>query len=318
MELRQLEVFVAVAEELSFTRASIRLHLVQSGVSSAVKSLERDLGAPLFDRDRHRVMLTDAGQALLPEARATLAAAQAARDAVGEAQGGLRGTVTVGTMLSTGPLDLPGLLERFHRSHPGVTVRLRQSDSGSAGLARAVLDGGLDLAVVSLPGPAPAGLIVRPVAEEALVLVGRPGHPLAGTPVTIAELAAEPFIDYPPGWGTRASADRVFAEAGLEREVPFEAAEFSVAIKLVRGGLGLAFLPASVAASQGAGLAVIEVRDRDFSWVISVAVPAARRVPAAARALLADLARAQLPGIPSQLADLSRPGRGVIAVTDSR
>src|ERR1017187_895956 len=113
MELRHLEVFVAVAEELSFTRASNRLHLVQSGVSSAVKALERDLGANLFDRDRHRVMLTDAGQVLLPEARATLAAAQAARDAVSEAQGGLRGTVTVGTMLSTGPLDLAGLLGRF-------------------------------------------------------------------------------------------------------------------------------------------------------------------------------------------------------------
>ena len=73
MELRHLEVFVAVAEELSFTRASTRLHLVQSGVSSAIKALERDLGAVLFDRDRHRVMLTDAGQVLLPEARATLA-----------------------------------------------------------------------------------------------------------------------------------------------------------------------------------------------------------------------------------------------------
>ena len=69
MELRHLEVFVAVAEELSFTRASSRLHLVQSGVSSAVKALERDLGAALFDRDRHRVALTDAGQALLPGAR---------------------------------------------------------------------------------------------------------------------------------------------------------------------------------------------------------------------------------------------------------
>ncbi|MFY9929089.1 MAG: LysR family transcriptional regulator [Streptosporangiaceae bacterium] len=308
MELRQLEVFVAVAEELSFTRASSRLHLVQSGVSSAVKALERDLGTTLFDRDRHRVMLTDAGQALLPEATATLVAAQAARDAVGEVQGGLRGTLTVGTMLSTGPLDLPGLLERFHRSHPGVTVRLRQSDSGSAGLARAVLDGGLDLAVVSLPGAAPAGLILRPVAEEPLVLVGRSGHALARAPVTIAELAAEPFIDYPPGWGTRASADRVFAEAGLEREVPFEAAEYSVAIKLVRGGLGLAFLPASVAASQSAGLAVIDVRDHDFRWVISVAVPASRRVPAAARALLAEL-------FPRSA---GTPTRRVIAAADSR
>src|ERR1700729_769678 len=79
MELRHLEVFVAVAEELSFTRASSRLHLVQSGVSSAVKALERDLGAALFDRDRHRVMLTDAGQVLLPEARATLASAERLR-----------------------------------------------------------------------------------------------------------------------------------------------------------------------------------------------------------------------------------------------
>jgi DNA-binding transcriptional LysR family regulator len=82
MELRHLQFFVAVAEELSFTRASRRLHVVQSGVSSAIQGLERELGAPLFDRDRHRVALTDAGLALLPEARATLAAAQAARVAV--------------------------------------------------------------------------------------------------------------------------------------------------------------------------------------------------------------------------------------------
>ncbi len=125
MELRHLEYFVAVAQELSFTRASRRLHVVQSGVSSAIQSLERELGVPLFDRNRHRVSLTDAGQALLPEARATLAAAQAAREAVSEARGGLRGTVTVGTTLAVGPLDLPELLGRFHATHPGVTVRLR-------------------------------------------------------------------------------------------------------------------------------------------------------------------------------------------------
>ncbi|MBO0774454.1 MAG: LysR family transcriptional regulator, partial [Actinobacteria bacterium] len=105
MELRHLEYFVAVAEELSFTRASRRLHVVQSGVSSAIQNLERELGSPLFDRDRHRVALTDAGQVLLPEARATLAAAQSAVDAVGEARAGLRGTLTIGTMLSTGRVD---------------------------------------------------------------------------------------------------------------------------------------------------------------------------------------------------------------------
>ena len=298
MELRHLEVFVAVAEELSFTRASSRLHLVQSGVSSAVKALERDLGAALFDRDRHRVMLTDAGQVLLPEARATLAAAQAARDAVSEAQGGLRGTITVGTMLSTGRLDLPGVLGRFHRTHPAVTVKLRLAASGSAGLARAVLDGGLDLALVSLPGTPPAGLTLRPVTDEPLLAVGQRGHPLAARPATLARLAAEPFIDFPPGWGNRAVADRAFAAAGLDREVPFEAADFTAVINLVRGGLGVAFLPASVAASQGADLAVIEISDHVLSWVVSVAVPSGRKMSAAARAFLAELAGAQAPPPP--------------------
>jgi DNA-binding transcriptional LysR family regulator len=78
-----------------------------------------------------------------------------------------------------------------------------------------------------------------------------------------------------------------------DREVLFEAAEFTVAVNLVRGGLGVAFLPASVAASYGDGLAVIEISDQAFSWVVSVAVPSDRRIPAAARALLAELPAVQ-------------------------
>ncbi|MEA2443482.1 MAG: hypothetical protein QOJ12_774, partial [Thermoleophilales bacterium] len=95
MELRHLATFVAVAEEGSFTRASDRLHIVQSAVSAGVRTLERELGAALFDRTTHQVELTDAGHALLPEARTTLAAARAAREAVDQVRGGLRGTVTL-------------------------------------------------------------------------------------------------------------------------------------------------------------------------------------------------------------------------------
>ncbi len=114
-------------------------------------------------------------------------------------------------------------------------------------------------------------------------------------------LAGEPFIDYPPGWGTRAIADRAFAAAGLDREVPFEAAEYTAAINLIRGSLGLAFLPASVAAGQGADLALIEISDHAFSWCISVVAPAGRRMSAAARAFLKKL-----------------PAPPLIAATDSR
>ena len=288
MELRHLQFFVAVAEELSFTRASRRLHVVQSGVSSAIQGLERELGAALFDRDRHRVALTDAGLALLPEARATLAAAQAAQDAVAQAQAGLRGTLTVGTMVSIGTVDVAGLLGRFHLSHPGVSVHLRHAPAGSAGLAAQVIAGELDLALLALPGPAPAGLRLQPLAEEPLVLIAAPGHPLAGQHgVTLAQLAEEDFVDFPPGWGNRTVADRAFAAAGLDRRVPFEVTEFISAAGLVRNGLGIAFVPQS--ATDLTGLAVIGLDGPTLTWRISVATPTARRLSAAARAFVAEL-----------------------------
>src|SRR5688572_28842154 len=108
MELRHLEYFVAVAEELSFTRAARRLRVVQSGVSTVIRALERELGAPLFDRSTREVMLTDAGRALLREARTTLDSAQAAREAVQEVVAGIKGTLTVGTMTWLAFVDLPG------------------------------------------------------------------------------------------------------------------------------------------------------------------------------------------------------------------
>lgn len=289
VELRHLEYFVAVAEELSFTRASRRLHVVQSGVSSAIQGLERELGAALFDRDRHRVALTEAGRALLPEARATLAAAQAAADAVAEAAAGLRGTLSIGTMISTGPVDVPALLGRFHRQHPGVLVRLRVMPGGSADLAREVASGGLDLALLSLPGEAPSGLTVRQLAHEPLLLICAAKHPLAGAnAVPLSALAEEAFIDFPVGWGTRAIIDRAFAAAGIDRQVSFEVADYATAAGLVGNGLGVAFVPRSAALGLE-GVARLPVEPEALNWRILVATSAIRRPSAAARAFVAEL-----------------------------
>ncbi len=287
--LESLRKFVVVAEELSFTKAARRLHVVQSGVSSAIQGLERELGAVLFDRDRHRVALTDAGQALLPEARATLAAAQAAQDAVAQARAGLRGTLIVGTLTSTGRFDLPKLLGRFHDSHPRVAVHLRQSAAGSAGLARQVIAGELDLALVGLPGQPQAGLRLHPLSEEPLVLLCAARHPLAGQPaVRLDELADETFVDFPPGWGNRTVSDRAFAAAGVDRQVPFEVADYASAAALVRYGLGVAFMPVS-AARDFPGVHLVELASPRLTWRLSVATPTARRLSAAARAFLAGL-----------------------------
>ena len=285
---------MVVAEELSFTRAAQRLHVVQSGVSSAIAALERELGATLFDRDRHAVALTEAGRALLPEARAALAAARAAADAVAETTAGLRGTLSVGTMISTGTIDLPGLLGRFHQAHPAVLVRLRTLPSGSVDLARAVTDGTLDLALLSLPGEPPAGLQVQQLAQEPMVLVCAPGHRLASSDNTpIGALGSETFIDFPVGWGTRAIVDRAFAAAGIDRQVVFEVASYATAAGLVGNGLGVAFVPASAAVGlDGVAQVPIVSPGADspaLTWRIQIATAVGRRPSAAARAFLDEL-----------------------------
>ncbi|GII57997.1 LysR family transcriptional regulator [Planotetraspora thailandica] len=291
MELRHLEYFVAVAEELNFTRASRRLHVVQSGVSAAIRSLEREMGVTLFDRNSQRVALSDAGIALLPEARATLDAARAAREAVQAVGEGLRGTVNIGTMTSVPLVDMPGLLGHFHADHPKVTIRIRVAPSGSAGLAEALGSGELDVAFLSLPGPPSSAIEVRPLAAVPLVLVVRADHPLAGERrVPLARLADEAFIDFPPGYGNRGVVDRAFAAAGVERRVTVEVADIATGSAFVRHGLGIAFLPAFVAPTGGdpesCDLAVLEASDTTLTWSLSVATAATRKPSAAVRALL--------------------------------
>jgi DNA-binding transcriptional LysR family regulator len=289
VELRHLEYFLAVADTGSFTQAAKALHVVQSGVSATVKTLERELGSPLFDRSQPRVTLTAAGRALLPQARGTLDAARAARDAVYRVQGTLHGTVTVGTLTAINLIDLPGLLAALHARHPGITVRLRTATTGSAGLAQDLRDGQLDAAFLSLPGPPPAELRVRLLAAAPLELYVPASHPLAGAGrVTLAQLAVFPFIDSPPGFGNRLLVDQAFAAAGVEREVTLEIADIGMAASFIRAGLGIGFL-SHFLVKGNAGLDTVQIADHELRWKLSVATTATRRPSAATEAFLSLL-----------------------------
>src|SRR6202035_2463967 len=159
-----------------------------------------------------------------PEARATLAAAQAARDAVDEARGGLRGRVVLGTMQAQGmrAIDLAGVLATFRAGHPGVEVAIGHS-GGSSEMAREVVDGRLDLAFVALPDDGPPGLTLIPLASEPIMLAVPAGHPLAGSAgVKLASVRDETLVDLPAGWGIRMAVDRSFAAAGVTRSIAFE------------------------------------------------------------------------------------------------
>ena len=287
VELRQLATFVAVAEEGSFTRAADRLHVVQSAVSAGVRKLENELGSQLFDRSTHSVKLTDAGRALLPEARATLAAAQAARDAVDEARGGLRGTVVLGTMQAQAmrAIDLAGLLAAFRAAHPGVEVTIRHL-GGSTEMVREVRDGRLDLAFVGLPGDGPPGVELIPVATEPIVLAVPVGHPLAtGPDIELRTVPGETLVDLAAGWGIRVAVDRSFVAAGLTRSITYEVNDSATMVEFIRTGLAIGLLPRSLVETT-AGIAFVPIRDHPPTFQTAIATPTNRRLSAAARAML--------------------------------
>ncbi|MEV7085564.1 LysR family transcriptional regulator [Streptomyces sp. NPDC093085] len=287
MELRHLKYFVAVAEELNFTRAARRLHIAQSGLSAAIQNLEHDLGLPLFERTSKHVALTDAGSVLLPEARSTLAAARAARDAVDQVRGGLRGTLTIGTMITLGLLDLPALIGRFHAEHPDVVVRLHGATRGSTDLARAVVDGTLDAAFLSLPGPPPTGLVFRRLASAPMVVIVPADHALAHQDtVALGTLADESFIDSPVGYGNRTLVDQHMAAAHLHRQVSMEVHDVRAAADYVRHGLGIAIVPDYAVPADDHRLRVLELHDCSLYWELAIATPAQRRPSAVLRALL--------------------------------
>ena len=292
MELRHFEYFVAVAEERNFTRAAARLHVVQSGVSAVIKALERELGTALLERTSKRVVLTDAGEALLPRARAALDAVRAARDAVDEVRGGLRGTLRIGTLTSVGMIDVPALLGRFHRSHPDVQLRLAVSSQGSVGLLEGLVDGSIDLAIASVPGRPPAGVHVRQTHHEQLHLVLPEGHRLAlAGEVRIEDLAGEAFVDFPEGYGNRFVVDRAFAAAGLQRHVAIQVMDIASGAGFVREGLGVSFLP-RFAVPDERGLVVRPLAGSDLDWPLGVAVSALRAPSAATRALIEMIEKA--------------------------
>jgi DNA-binding transcriptional LysR family regulator len=286
VDTRQLEYFVAVAEELSFTRAALRLQAVQSTVSAGIKSLESDLRTTLFDRSTRAVALTPAGAAFLPEAKATLAQLDRARSVVQEAGAGLRGSLRIGTMISVGVLDLPGLLGAFHRQYPLVDLHLTASMHGSVGLAEDVRAGRLDAALLALPAADLAGLWSRELDRRPYIVLVPPDHRFADREaLTVSELAGEDFVDLPRGFGNRMAVDRAFDAVGRPRRVVAEVADLRVVADYVRAGLGIAVVP-DLDIVHRPDLAPIELADVDVQWRVTLVCLADHRPSRALSTLL--------------------------------
>ena len=260
MELRQLEYFVAVAEEANFTRAAQRVHVSQSGVSAQIRQLERDLGTPLIDRSGRVATLTGAGAAALPHARAALAAAAAARQAVDDVTGLLSGRLVVGMVTACTVTPLFDALAAFHLAHPGVEIALEEGNSDW--LTERVRTGLADLALIGAAGAPPRGLEAFTIVSDGLAAAVPPGHPLAGRDcVTLAELTKYPIVSLPRGTGVRAVFDQSCAAQEVRPDIAFQASAPGAVADLAGRGLGVAVLAETMAAAFSGQLAAVPIED---------------------------------------------------------
>jgi DNA-binding transcriptional LysR family regulator len=281
MELQQMRYVVAVAETNSFTRAAERCLVVQSALSHQIARLERELGTRLFERTSRRVRLTMAGQAFLPAAQQCLDAAERAAAEVAAAIGQVRGRLTVGLIPTVAAVDIPSALHAFHRKYPQVRIGLRVG--GSEQLIEQVKAGSIDLAFLGLPVTTrPEGVGSKQLAEDRLVAVVAPDHPLATeTEIELARLATEAFVDLPAGTAGRAQSDLAFAAAGVHREVAFEVTTVDILmLRLIRQNLAVALL-ASMYTPHLTGVVTVNVRDaptriEHLIWNRCSLTPAAR------------------------------------------
>ncbi|MFI7454249.1 LysR family transcriptional regulator [Nonomuraea sp. NPDC049714] len=269
MDLRQLEYFVAVAEERNFTRAAERVHISQSGVSAQIRRLERELGAELFDRSARTATLTVAGKAALGPARAALAAAGAVGRSVGEVTGLIRGRLTVGMVIGCTVTPLFDALAAFHRAHPGVELSLQEDNSDR--LVDGVRAATIDLALVGTATATPDDLDALTIISERLVAAVPSGHPLANRRhVSLRELADHPIVCMPPGTGLRTVFDQACAARHVQPVIALQASAAEAIADLAARGLAVAVLSESMAARYRDRLTALTIDDVDTPALLAL------------------------------------------------
>ncbi|MDX6337689.1 MAG: hypothetical protein QOG05_5029 [Streptosporangiaceae bacterium] len=245
VSLRQLEYFVAVVDEGSFTAAAARLHVSQPGLSHQIQALERQLRGPLLERLPRGVRLTPAGRTALPHARASLAHAERATTAAMRASGVDAGELHVGTLFSISIGVLPAALRTWRLRYPDVQVRLVEFRHTND-LIAAMEAGQADVAVGPTP-PAWDGP-VREIGAEEFVLAAAPGAQLPGTRGTIrlADLAGRDWVHFTPPSGLADVLDAACAGAGFVPRAAVRTEQAPSALNLAYEGLGVTLLPGNV------------------------------------------------------------------------
>ncbi|MET0964083.1 MAG: LysR substrate-binding domain-containing protein [Noviherbaspirillum sp.] len=246
MELRHLRYFVAVAEELSFTRAAERLHIGQPPLSQQVQALEEEIGAILFNRSRRTIRLTEAGRVFLEDARRVLALAAGAAETARRVEQGEIGQLKIGFTKSTAFTPIfPRIINTYRTRYPGVKLVLQEMSTMRQ--VAALDDYSLDLGFIRPPETdIPRSLLLTSLQDHRLSVVLPENHRLAGAKhLSIGDLKNEAFVMFPRDEGTTLNPQiyRLCAEAGFVPTIAMEAREAATITGLVAAGCGITILP---------------------------------------------------------------------------
>ncbi|MFI9364297.1 LysR family transcriptional regulator [Kitasatospora sp. NPDC053057] len=287
MEMHQLRYFAAVVDEGSFTAAANRLHVSQSGISTQVAKLERELGQQLLERSGRRVRLTPVGEAVLPLAKSALATLDAIQHTAAEFADAVRGRVRLGMITGCSiPPFLDTVAELGH-THPGIELSLHEDHSDL--LQSHVLAGSLDLALIGYAGEVSPGLEATVVIDEPIAAVVPAGHPLDRNTLQLADLDGEKILCLSQGTGIRAAYERSCAQLGLGARVDIDASSPVALLRLAERGAGVAVL--STSSAQGAGLRAVPFVDAATNARLGLVARRDQQSPAV-RLLLAKLGTA--------------------------
>jgi DNA-binding transcriptional LysR family regulator len=264
MKLRQLQFFNAVAEELSFSRAAVRLHVAQPSLSTQIKALEEEVGAQLFERDKRHVSLTPAGRRFQSRIVTIMSLAESAKVEARSTELGRLGTIDIGyTALSMFSTALPHAIRQYRQQEPNVLITLRELTSLEQlhELGERTLDVGV---LRKMDVSAPKGISVVEWYRTPLVAAIPKDHPWAeSSSLSLNDLKNEPFIMYPrqAGTGIYWHVLDLCTAAGFRPRVVREVIESSTIIGLVAAGIGIAIVPADMNCIQFAGVVYRRIAD---------------------------------------------------------
>lgn len=271
LELRQLRYFIAVAEELHFTRAAERLGITQPPLSQQIQRLEAELGIALFTRDNRGVTLTEAGSAFLDGARRTLAEAERALHQVERVMRGEVGSLTIGTVSSAWHGLLPRVLRNYRKHYPGVEIAAT-SVSTTEQVER-LLTGSLDVGLLRSPIDQP-GLATEVMIPDSLMVALPASHPLADyEQIELSALADDPLVIFPRRYGPGGYdlIVQMCIEAGFRPQVVTETVEINAVIGLVNAGMGVSIVPSSIRQLRIEGIRYIPLMGDHPIWDLSMA-----------------------------------------------